>query len=947
MVLNTPESIIEQASTQYLLDYLIDESVRTSARRPIMMQFDPSSGWIWKRWKGTIFSETWDSCVAKMVYACLVFVLCRTYPNTVKETLSGFHILWGQLLSVTTFTLTFFVNQSYALWRKCYDLSRRLQGRLHDMDMTLAVHAVRQQGSDPYAPTKYTKESRQLLDVVARWVRLFNLLTYASFTRSHRPILTPMGMRRLVERGLMTAEERVILTESKLPATQRHNAVLLWIMRAFVEGREAGLFTGGAGFEDQFLEKAHVTRASYGAIGDELHGRMPLAYTHIVQVLVDLVLWMYPLMAFSSGMSGLLCVLGTGLLTIGYQGLFDLAKQFLDPYDNESYGKGEDPLVVDTLIAESNAGSVRWMHSLDQFPISSARVKGGMLEDSIFPLRGYSVQEIEQMEEEKQRKEMEEQERMEREQEEERIAEEQEQLVRQAASEMVNYKLSNAQVGRLQNMTQSPTISVESSRGVRVSRRTSLPGAYATANLESCNDLAQFVADASILEGALPNALVPPSTAVPAPQFFASINDETYSSFLFGNQSVSAVNGVAQDDRLINDALGNLIEVAKDVAVSKTRKTIATLNGDTMPTTQSAAVQGILAENAFTLKRTESSSDKATSGIDESHLPNFTDTWESSRSDTESRTGDGVAADEGKAIASSIFTFDEYEHHIKAILQAARDEMIETEAIMNAPPGANSVDIPQKSDPFVDGEEEEMAPSGAATEENITPPVNGDTMSIGQDVLSGASLPVNTSSDSIRTFAEIWEEREELLRSNLDSATSALEFTGNTTVVDTPTLERLSNATASDSLARSVKTDGSVSGLSNKPDVPSNSENNEETQAAIHKRMEISEVSELSSTSEEIMTQEEIDEFIETQAILNAPCAADYVDIPGEDDLNSISNTTDADDDFLAALEMDTPEAATESIENKCTDETEISEMNAQIDHSNQDSGLKNEQSDP
>ena len=52
MVLTTPEAIIEQASTQSLLDDLIDESVRTSARRPIMMQFDPSSGWV--RWMGSV-----------------------------------------------------------------------------------------------------------------------------------------------------------------------------------------------------------------------------------------------------------------------------------------------------------------------------------------------------------------------------------------------------------------------------------------------------------------------------------------------------------------------------------------------------------------------------------------------------------------------------------------------------------------------------------------------------------------------------------------------------------------------------------------------------------------------------------------------------------------------------------------------------------------------------
>lgn len=182
MVLTTPESIIEQASTQNLLDDLIDESVRTSARSPIMMQFNPSSGWIWKRWRGTIFSETWQSCFKSMVYAVVVLLLFKRFPAA-KQHLSGFNILWGQLLSVTTFTLTFFVNQSYALWRKCYELSRRLQGRLHDVGLTLAVHAARKAPSSPNEPSTYTTASRQILELVSRYVRLFNVLTYASFTR--------------------------------------------------------------------------------------------------------------------------------------------------------------------------------------------------------------------------------------------------------------------------------------------------------------------------------------------------------------------------------------------------------------------------------------------------------------------------------------------------------------------------------------------------------------------------------------------------------------------------------------------------------------------------------------------------------------------------------------------------------------------------------------------
>lgn len=371
-----------------------------------------------------------------MAYATAIFFLFRLMPQ-LKDNLQGFQILWGQLLSVTTFTLTFFLNQSYALWRKCYELSRRLQGRLNDLGMTLAAHAARKTPSSPSEPATYTNASRQLLELMGRYIRLFNLLTYASFTRSHRPILTPRGMRRLVERGLLTPTERLVLVEAEIPATQRHNAVILWITRCFLEGRNSGHIGGGAGFEQQFLEKIHVIRAQYGGIGDELQGRMPLAYAHIVQVLVDVILWMYPVMAFSSGMAPSLGILGTGLLTMSYQGLFDLAKQFLDPYDNENYGKGDDPLCVDTLVAETNSGSVRWMNGFDQMPFSAQRIKDGELFDYQLPPRGYSVEELAQMEEERAQRERDLQEKRERE-EAERLRVSEEELLRVQQLQMNN-----------------------------------------------------------------------------------------------------------------------------------------------------------------------------------------------------------------------------------------------------------------------------------------------------------------------------------------------------------------------------------------------------------------------------------------------------------------------------------------------------------------------------
>lgn len=199
----------------------------------------------------------------------------------------------------------------------------------------------------------------------------------------------------------MTAQEREVLVDAVIPATQRHSVVLMWMIRLFIEGRKAGHIQGGHGFESETMHKFHIIRSQYGAIGDELQGRMPLAYAHIVQVLVDLILWMFPIMAFATGMSPLLVVFGTGLLTMSYQGLFDLAKQFLDPYDNENYGRGEDPLSVDTLIAETNAGSVRWLYGFEELPFSAQRLNDGELYEYLLPVRGYSVEELDEMERER------------------------------------------------------------------------------------------------------------------------------------------------------------------------------------------------------------------------------------------------------------------------------------------------------------------------------------------------------------------------------------------------------------------------------------------------------------------------------------------------------------------------------------------------------------------
>jgi hypothetical protein len=135
------------------------------------------------------------------------------------------------------------------------------KGRLHDVNMNMASHAARKIPSNPNEKSTYTVSSRQILELMSRYTRLFNLLTYASFTRSHRPILTPRGLRRLVERGLMTATEREVLVDAAIPATQRHSVVLMWMIRLFVEGRGSGHIQGGHGFESETMHKFHIIRS--------------------------------------------------------------------------------------------------------------------------------------------------------------------------------------------------------------------------------------------------------------------------------------------------------------------------------------------------------------------------------------------------------------------------------------------------------------------------------------------------------------------------------------------------------------------------------------------------------------------------------------------------------------------------------------------------------------
>ena len=93
---------------------------------------------------------------------------------------------------------------------------------------------------------------------------------------------------------------------------------------------------------------------------------MPLAYTHMVQVLVDVFVWTSPIALYAVlGAWSVLCVV---VLTVFYAGLLDLAKIFLDPLDNEDFCQNSVYMDIGVLIRESNAGSTRWKNGAETLP---------------------------------------------------------------------------------------------------------------------------------------------------------------------------------------------------------------------------------------------------------------------------------------------------------------------------------------------------------------------------------------------------------------------------------------------------------------------------------------------------------------------------------------------------------------------------------------------------
>ncbi|KAL7533265.1 hypothetical protein ACHAWF_004443 [Thalassiosira exigua] len=324
--------------------------------------------------------------------------------DPIIDTLTALSSLWEYQFTLTTFTLSFFVNHAYQSWRSVYFCTRAIQGRLNDLCMLITMGAKR---SANYGDVDGTtgdehRDAKRLVQDTTRMLRLSHVFFWAMHPTGTNSdglgviigddgsglsddfdasqfgpmLLSADGLKRLVKCGQMTENEMKALVATGLPPSQYPYVFLEWAGIRVIDGMEHGELRGGPGLEENLMRYFAQLRAEYFSIGDFAAGRMPMAYVQFMEVLVDTLTFLAPLALYVK--MGTFNIIASGLLTLFFKGLLELSKSFLDPFGREGYQAHN--IRVDVLVSEMNFGaSSRWIDAGDAMP---SELLEGMNSDS-------------------------------------------------------------------------------------------------------------------------------------------------------------------------------------------------------------------------------------------------------------------------------------------------------------------------------------------------------------------------------------------------------------------------------------------------------------------------------------------------------------------------------------------------------------------------------------
>eukprot|EP00797_Seminavis_robusta_P029777 Sro605_g174290.1 dependent protein kinase regulatory subunit (688) ;mRNA; r:21187-23250 len=349
------------------IDRAIDQLSGTKSLHggEIMRQYQPNRLWLWTQWHGTILEQNLLPTLIAMGVAVTVVTLVRYFgeptwaighrpdeDHPVIQQLAMVNGVWMYTMTLTTFILTFYVNQAFLFWQSTNTLVRQIQGRLSDYMLALATHADRNDDGS------FTAESEAIIDDIAASSRLFHALFWASCARRFYCLATPVGMASMAQRGMMTPKQLKILQCLDTPYGTKHVACLEWMMISASQGIEDSHFRNSYALSRQLLDLTCQLRSVSVQVTDSLKsGRPPLSYTHLVQILIDSFIWTSPAALYAElGIYSIPCV---GVITLFYGGLLNMAKIFLDPLGNQHFTKSSVNMGMDlgVLTRESNGST--------------------------------------------------------------------------------------------------------------------------------------------------------------------------------------------------------------------------------------------------------------------------------------------------------------------------------------------------------------------------------------------------------------------------------------------------------------------------------------------------------------------------------------------------------------------------------------------------------------
>ena len=384
--------------SQGQLDELTDWATTEDSNRPVVCEYKPDGKWLWTKWRGTVLEMTIVPVLCSFLFGLAVdsgahslsgsaWAIGEVPPadDPLIRQLSGLGTLWEYNLTLCTFILTFFTQEAYKHYNAVYFTTRRLQGRINDLCLLLAVGAERGDAAADGASSGYADDAKRLVTLCSRLLRLSHTFFWASTRTLSNGVgdggvedgdgardvgwrnkvedaigprlLSAEGLQGLVDAGQLTTNEKASLLMTGLPPSQYAFILLEWTGLYVMSGLTEKTLRGGPGFEEQCFHHLTQIRAELFSISDYAAGRMPLAYVQLVQVLVDSLVVLAPLALYAQ--CGSLSIPLCGLLTLFFKGLLELSKSFLDPFGNEGF-PGQN-IRVDVLVSELNFGAQsRW-----------------------------------------------------------------------------------------------------------------------------------------------------------------------------------------------------------------------------------------------------------------------------------------------------------------------------------------------------------------------------------------------------------------------------------------------------------------------------------------------------------------------------------------------------------------------------------------------------------